>query len=73
MKMMFFSLRARHVSILAPKIFQTRKSNGISKGKNKNFAQNQKIQKLLKPCNEPKNYLFNYFRALWPTSMRNSK
>ena len=38
-----------------------------------NFAQNQKIQKLLKPCIEPMNYLLNYFRALWPTSMRNSK
>ena len=38
-----------------------------------NFAQNQKIQKLLKPCNEPMNYLLNYFRALWPTSMKKFK
>ena len=69
----FFFWEQDIASILIPKIFQTRKPNGISKGKNKNFAQNQNIQKLLKPCHELKNYLLNYFQALWPTSMRSSK
>ena len=73
MEMMLFSLRARRCKYVDTKDFSTRKPNKISKGKNKNFARNQNIHKLLKPCHELKNYLSNYFQALWPTSMSSSK